>query len=115
MKRRERATLLLVLMALLLLGSLLAACGDSSMTTTPALEPEQATAPPAKKSVAPEVEGRNLLEERCTMCHDLGRVESAQKTEEEWKTTVERMVANGAPLDQPEQELLVEYLTQTCQ
>jgi hypothetical protein len=54
-----------------------------------------------------------LLEERCTKCHDLGRVEQAKKTEEEWKATVERMVGKGAQLSQAEQTLVIQYLAET--
>jgi len=54
-----------------------------------------------------------LLEERCTACHDLGRVERAKKTEEEWKASVERMVGKGAQLSQAEQELVIGYLAET--
>jgi cytochrome c5 len=83
----------------------------------PATEAPAATeAPPTE---APEIEeapvtldGKSLVEERCTQCHDLGRVERAKKTEEEWKATVERMVGKGAQLNQAEQELVIKYLTE---
>ncbi len=97
MSRRILSVLTMMLLVLLL-GSLLAACGEAT---------EQENAPPVA------VEGKSLLQERCTRCHDLGRVERARKTEEEWKATVERMVGKGAQLSQTEQELVIQYLTET--
>ncbi len=58
-------------------------------------------------------DGEALLQERCTECHDLGRVESAEKTREEWEDNVARMVSKGAQLDADEQSVLVDYLADT--
>ena len=105
MGKRILAVLTITLLALLL-GSLLAACGVAKEETpTPTMEQEKGT--PAT------LDGKSLVEERCTKCHDLGRVERAKKTEEEWKATVERMVGKGAELDQAEQELVIKYLQET--
>jgi multiple sugar transport system substrate-binding protein len=54
-----------------------------------------------------------LLQERCTKCHDLARVQAAKKTVDEWKATVERMVGKGAQLDAAEQAALIAYLAAT--
>ena len=83
-------------------------CGGSP----PATEVPAATEAPATE-VPAILDGKSLLEERCTGCHDLGRVEQAKKTEEEWTATVERMVEKGAQLNQAEQELVIKYLTET--
>lgn len=103
MSRRILSVLMTMLLALLL-GSLLAACGGAE---------EQSVAPAAEQATPAASEGTALLEERCTQCHDLGRVERAKKTEAEWKATVERMVGKGAKLSQAEQEQLVQYLAET--
>jgi cytochrome c5 len=87
------------------LGSLLAACGGAT-GETPVSTTEQEEAAPVT------LDGKALLEERCTSCHDLGRVERARKTEAEWKATVERMVGKGAQLSQAEQEAVIQYLTE---
>ena len=78
----------------------------------PAETPAETEAPPTEEAPA-MLDGKSLVEERCTMCHDLGRVERAKKTEEEWKATVERMVGKGAQLNEAEQELVIKYLTET--
>jgi len=87
-------------------------------TEAPATEAPTATEVPATEAPATEeapttLEGKSLVEERCTQCHGLGRVERAKKTEEEWKATVERMVEKGAQLNQAEQELVIKYLAET--
>lgn len=105
MSRRILAVLMMAFLALLL-GSLLAACGGAKdETAVPTTEQEEAT--------PVTLDGKSLLEERCTKCHDLGRVEKANKTEEEWKATVERMVGKGAQLSQAEQTLVIRYLAET--
>ena len=86
---------------------------ETPPTEAPTATEIPATAAPATEEAPATLEGKSLLEERCTQCHDLGRVERAKKTEEEWKATVERMVGKGAQLNQAEQELLIKYLTET--
>jgi len=104
MNRRNLAVFTMMLLVVLL-GWLLAACGAAEEeTVVPTTEQEEA---------APAVlEGKTLVEERCTKCHDLGRVERASKTEEEWKAIAERMVGKGAQLSQEEQALVIQYLAE---
>ena len=73
----------------------------------------QCGASPAATQAPAAVDGGALLKERCTVCHDLGRVESQKKTEAEWKATVERMVGKGAKLNPAEQEAVIKYLAAT--
>ena len=90
----------------LLLASFFTACGGAKQATTaPATAPET--------TASPALDGQTLLQERCTQCHDVGRVESARKTADEWKATVERMVGKGAQLNQQEQEAIIKYLVET--
>jgi cytochrome c5 len=89
----------------LLLGSLFAACGGVTR--------EDTAAPTTEEGAPSTLDGKSLVEERCTECHDLGTVESAKKTAEEWKATVERMVGKGAQLNQAEQEVVIQYLAET--
>ncbi len=103
MNRRILVVFSMVLLALLL-GSLLAACGAEEETAVPA--PEQEEAAPVT------LDGKSLVEERCTKCHGLGQVEQAKKTEAEWKATVERMVGKGAQLSQEEQALVIQHLAE---
>jgi cytochrome c5 len=105
MNRRTLISLI-TLLVILLLGSLVtASCGSGQEETAPPTEQEQ-VAPPS-------LDGQSLVQERCTECHSLGRVTGAQKTEEEWRTTVQRMVGKGANLNSDEQEAVIQYLTET--
>lgn len=85
----------------LLLSTLLAACGGGGEQ-----QDEGQSAPDT-------LDGKTLVEERCTECHGLDRTTGASKTKEEWKTTVERMVSKGTDLNAEEQEIVIEYLAAT--
>lgn len=103
--RRHVPVLFAIVLLVLLLGLLPAACsGAKDETAVPATEQE---------SPAVTLDAASLLEERCTRCHDLGRVEQAAKTAAEWEETVKRMVGKGAVLSQAEQELIIQYLAET--
>jgi len=85
-----------ILLLTLLIGAFLAACGSSN--TTPAPSSGGAT------------DGLGLMQERCTVCHSTDRITSAQKTLDEWTTTVGRMIGKGAQLDAQEKQTLLDYL-----
>ncbi|MBN1812889.1 MAG: hypothetical protein JXA14_13720 [Anaerolineae bacterium] len=91
---------LIAVSLVVLLSTLLTACGGDQQ------QDEGQGAPEA-------LDGKTLVEERCTECHGLDRTTEASKTGEEWKTTVERMVDKGADLNTEEQAAVVEYLTET--
>ncbi|MBN1317697.1 MAG: hypothetical protein JXA42_19595 [Anaerolineales bacterium] len=97
--------IILILSALVTILVLTGCVGVQQGVATPAQEQQQ--------SVPAALDGKALVQDRCTQCHDLGRVESAQKTEVEWKTTVERMVSKGSKLDASEQAAVIQYLAET--
>jgi len=86
----------LVVTLLVLFGVIAAQCGGPAATQAPAA-----------------LDGKALLQEHCTVCHDLTRVESKNKSEADWKATVERMVGKGAKLNPAEQEAVIKYLALT--
>ncbi|MGB2897280.1 MAG: hypothetical protein WBB65_14090 [Anaerolineales bacterium] len=59
------------------------------------------------------LDGKTLLEGRCTACHTLDRIERASKSPADWGINVRRMVGEGAELNASEQEVLIEYLSST--
>lgn len=70
--------------------------------------------PAGEAAQARGVDAKALLNERCTQCHSLKRVDRAVKTETEWTETVERMIENsGDPefLNPDEKQALVEHLS----
>ena len=81
---------------LLLTSILLAACGTASSGGN--------TGP---------LDGKTLMQERCSVCHSVDRVTSAHKTADQWTATVERMISHGAQLKTTEQQALIAYLAQT--
>lgn len=60
-----------------------------------------------------EVDGASLLEERCSVCHPSARPKSKQKTQEQWETTVSRMMGKGARLSEDEKAILIKFLRDT--
>ena len=87
-------TTLGILLLIVMAGTFLAACGTGS---------------PASGNATT---GAGLMQERCTVCHSSTRVVSAHHTAAEWKVTVDRMIARGAKLTQPEEQTLIDYLAQ---
>lgn len=57
------------------------------------------------------LDGAQLVETRCTVCHTRDRIDAANKTPAEWEATVQRMIGNGAQLTPEEQQAVVEYLS----
>jgi hypothetical protein len=52
-----------------------------------------------------------LMQERCTKCHTLAPIEVAQKTRQEWASTVYRMINLGARLNDREAQEVIDYLS----
>ena len=93
MKRKMETIPLAFFIVILLIGLFASACGSSG------------------DDVA--LDGKSLLEDRCSECHALSRVEKAAKTRDEWNTTISRMVSLGAELNSEEREILLDYLEAT--
>jgi hypothetical protein len=80
----------------LILGVFLVSCGTN--TTNPL------------SSGGSTLDGQTLMQQRCSVCHSLDRVTSAQKTLDQWTVSVNRMIAHGAQLNPQEEQTLVVYL-----
>jgi len=65
-------------------------------------------APPAPAPAEVDVEA--LIAEKVAGNHPLDRVFNAQKTREEWNTTLERMIRYGAKISPEEKEIIINYL-----
>ena len=55
--------------------------------------------------------GKELVESRCTLCHDLGRVAASKRSKVEWEGTVKNMVERGAAASPEQMQSIVSYLT----
>jgi hypothetical protein len=87
-----------ILLLIVLAATLLSSCGSSSS--------------PAPSATGGSSAGQTLMETRCSACHSVGRITSAHKTADQWKTTVDRMINNGAKLNSQEEQTLIDYLAQ---
>ena len=56
------------------------------------------------------LDGASLVQERCTMCHPLSRIENSRHSAAEWKTIVDTMISRGAQLSADEETALVNWL-----
>lgn len=94
----------LLLVSALLLAAIFPSCGGGESPKPLADTPS---------STSPQVaDGATLLQARCTRCHTLSRVERAQKTLDEWETTIQRMRGKGASLTDEEARTLAKYLAE---
>lgn len=57
--------------------------------------------------------GEKLVEERCTSCHDMSKIESVSHDKEGWQKVVDKMIDLGAKLNDKEAEVVVDYLVAT--
>jgi hypothetical protein len=63
------------------------------------------------QSALPEGEGSDIVEDVCTMCHDLTNITDSNRSPEQWRFVVNQMVMQGAPLQDYEVDTVVEYLS----
>jgi mono/diheme cytochrome c family protein len=64
----------------------------------------------ASGAVSAVAQGQALVEQKCSVCHALDRVNAAQKDRASWVATVDRMRGHGANLTDAEAALVVDYL-----
>ncbi len=121
-------TILLILMLLATI-LVLAACGGATASPTapagaaapvypvagtpPAAYPASPTQAPASEVYPVAPDGKALVGERCTVCHDTARIQSAKKTAADWQSTVARMKGKGAKLNDAETTVVTSYLSAT--
>lgn len=104
---RVRLGMLLTIAAALLVSG----CG-SPAATPPAATPPAATPPASQPSAAGEGDaGAQLVETKCSMCHSLDRVTSANYDKAGWEETVTRMEKNGLVVSPEEKQAIIESLS----
>jgi cytochrome c5 len=67
--------------------------------------------PPAKPVALPAGPGKELVESRCTMCHDLERVTAAKREKREWDSVVTNMLERFGLQAPDEARAISAYLT----
>lgn len=98
----------------------LAGCGSQSAPrdTPPADQPapdspssnDAGDSGAADDTVVDAAQGRALLEQHCTRCHGLDRIESVSRDRSGWESTVSRMERNGLRIDAQDREAVIDYL-----
>jgi mono/diheme cytochrome c family protein len=66
--------------------------------------------PPQKPVTLPDGAGKQLVQTRCALCHDLERVAEVKRSKENWAPIVANMVAWGAPATAGEAKTITDYL-----
>jgi hypothetical protein len=59
------------------------------------------------------LDGQSLLQQRCTVCHDISGISQLHGNSQQWKGLVDQMISRGARLNSQEEQTLVDYLAQT--
>ncbi len=101
---KRTVSIISIFLLLVLSATLLAACGANSPTNN---------TPATSATSSGSSSGQTLMQEHCSVCHSIDRVTSRQKTADQWKQTVDRMILRGAQLTPQEEQTLVDYLAQT--
>lgn len=57
--------------------------------------------------------GKKLVESVCILCHEFARISTEQLTRDQWAGEIRGMLAEGAPLNDDEFEMVLDYLTKT--
>ena len=65
----------------------------------------------AKDVKLPDGAGKELVQARCTACHDLGRVVTARRTPQDWDQITRNMIERGPQATPAQVETIVTYLT----
>lgn len=68
---------------------------------------------PERNPQAAEVDGGKILQTRCTVCHDTGRIVRAGHDPATWRQTIDRMMGKsnfGPKLTESELQALLEHL-----
>jgi cytochrome c5 len=69
-----------------------------------------ANPPPAKPVTLPDGDGKQLVETRCGLCHDLERVATIKRQKRDWPVIVNSMLTWGAPATPEEAKTITDYL-----
>ena len=65
---------------------------------------------PAKAVTLPPGDGKQLVETRCGLCHDLERVVAVPRHKTDWPIIVANMAERGAPVTGAETQAISDYL-----
>ena len=58
----------------------------------------------------PDGPGKEVIQEACTVCHELSMITETRRSPVDWGNTVDDMIGRGAPLMEGERALVLQYL-----
>lgn len=70
------------------------------------------TAGQARSQELPEGKGKDVVEERCTVCHGTSNFTESRYSKQDWEYVVNDMIDRGALITDEESEIIVDYLTE---
>jgi hypothetical protein len=104
----KQIRLLVFIIVLVILLGMVACAPKNATAENPAVTD---TAPSAGQiSSTSAIDGAALIIEKLQDHHDAERIYSAQKTREEWNTTLDRMISYGAKISEEEKQIIIDYL-----
>ena len=62
------------------------------------------------RNFGPHDRGRELVEDICSFCHGLARLQGQAYSRDEWSSVIKGMVTEGAPVTDEEFSLILDYL-----
>ncbi len=57
-----------------------------------------------------QLAGKAIVDNACSKCHGIKKVESASKNASEWEATLNRMIKKGAKVAPEERDAVLKYL-----
>lgn len=67
----------------------------------------------AAGGAATDTAAKKVLQDSCTVCHDLDLVSDQHLSKDEWTAVINSMVAKGAGVDEKDRPVLADYLAKT--
>jgi cytochrome c5 len=79
-------------------------------TTTTSTTVSSSTTASSSTEVSSVSEGKNLVEKKCTVCHNTQRIYLKKRDAAEWETIVDKMIGKGAVVSNADRTKIIEYL-----
>lgn len=99
--------------ATLFVAAFVTACGTGNrVDRDPMMKSLLASTEAAEVAALPDGPGKQLVAERCLLCHGAALVTQQHKDSAAWTRTVTQMRTWGTPIQDDDQTALVTYLTQ---
>jgi cytochrome c5 len=106
-------TVIGLIAAALFAGALATACGMGiGIERDPTMKAVLAPVEAAEIAALPDGPGKQIVAERCLLCHGAALVTQQRKDSAAWGRTVTQMRTWGTPIQDDDQAALVAYLTQ---